>query len=101
MQLFKDQLVYGLAWGLITPLISFALVFAINKVLLQSGALDTYATAWPGFKDSTLHLIAICGNLIPVAIANRRRFDEFTRGIMLPTVILAFVWMFYHNPLNI
>ncbi|WCL80732.1 hypothetical protein PPO43_12205 [Saprospira sp. CCB-QB6] len=101
MQLFKDRLPYGLIWGLLTPILSFALLYAINKSLLQSGIMDTYSTAWPGFKDSTLSLIAICGNLIPVAIANRRRLDEFTRGIMLPTVILAFVWMFYYNPLGI
>lgn len=99
--MFKDNFLTGLISGLIIPIVGFALLWFINNGLMKNGAFGSSTLEWAGFKTSTLVLIAICINLLPVLYANSKRMEEFIRGIMFPTVIGSFIWFFYFDPLQL
>jgi len=98
--MFKNTFLHGLIWGLITPIVGGGLFYLFDLWLIENEMFGQVPT-WDGFKNPTRLLIAVCFNLIPSFIANRRRMDEFVRGIMFPTVIGAFAWLFYIDPLNL
>jgi hypothetical protein len=99
--MIKDNFLNGLIIGLIIPIVGFGLLWFINNGLMKANAFGSSTLEWAGFKTSTLVLMAICINLIPVLYANRKRMEEFIRGIMFPTVIGSFVWFFYFDPLQL
>ena len=94
-QLIKNNVIHGLIVGILVPLLVFGLLYSVNRVLITSDAGSI------SFKLSSVALFAICANLIPVLIANKRYWEEFIRGIMLPTVVGAFVWFFYFDPIGL
>jgi hypothetical protein len=98
--MIKNTFLHGFITGLLLPSLSFALLHYLNQALQDNYIIGSPDAPWIGFKDSTLALLSICSNLIPSSIANRRYFEDYIRGIMIPTVIGAFVWMFYFNALS-
>ncbi len=97
----QDNFLTGLITGLIIPLAGFGLLWFLNNAMMKANTFGSSTLEWAGFKTSTLVLMAICINLIPVLFANKHRMDEFIRGIMFPTVIGSFVWFFYFDPLQL
>ncbi len=97
--MIKNRFKNGFLVGLLLPLIAFPL-FHYGDIWVVEGDIMNKLTGsskaiWSGFKPSTIALFAVCINLIPTLIANKRRLDEFIRGIMIPTVIFSFIWFFY------
>lgn len=99
--MWKNTFWHGLVWGLLLPALGILLTYNIDAWLIKKNAFGTELRPWTGFKPSTLGLISLCANLIPAIFANRRRMDDFIRGLMFPTVIGAFVWLFYYDPLQL
>jgi hypothetical protein len=92
MKILRDKFVYGLVWGMILPALGFAAFYGLNETMVNN---STVSSGWLGFKTSSVALFAICLNLIPTFFANRGMMDNFIRGIMIPTIIYAFIWFFY------
>lgn len=94
-QLIKNNVFHGLIVGIIFPILVFSLLYAVNRVLI------TNEFSRISFKLSSVALFALCSNLIPVLIANKKYMEEFIRGIMFPTVLGAFAWFFYFDPVGL
>ncbi len=95
--MLKDKFLYGFCWGLL-PLLVFGLLMWLNVSIVEKSVISS---GFLGFKDSTVALVAICSNLIPTFFADKAKMDEFVRGIMIPTVLLALTWFVYFNPLGL
>ena len=96
--MFQNKFTHGLLLGIILPLIAYAGLYYLDGALITSETVSMTRDdrfIWRGFKRSTLILMALCVNLIPTYIANKRYLEEFIRGIMVPTVIYCFIWFFY------
>lgn len=96
--MIKNKFLNGLLLGMVLPLLSFAALYYLNEALVSSDSVSVTGNdrmLWRGFKLRTLVLMALCINLIPTFFANRRFYEEFVRGIMVPTVIYCFIWFFY------
>lgn len=98
--MIKNKFPFGLAFGFVLPLLFLPTFFYLDKVIVANDIINKITgnsnIIWGGFKDSTIYLLAICTNLVPTFFANRKRLDEFVRGIMIPTVVYCFVWFFYY-----
>lgn len=93
--MFKNKFLNGFIPGIILPAVGYFLFIYLNDVLMEKGAFSNSTVHWMGFKERTLVIMAICLNLIPTFVANRKYMDEFVRGIMVPTVLYCFVWFYY------
>ena len=94
MALLKDKFINGAAIGLSIPLIIGGLLYLFNMLMVNNA---TISSGWIGFKPSTIMLMAICGNLIPTAIGNKRRWDDFIRGLLVMTMIFCLIWFFMYG----
>jgi hypothetical protein len=92
--MIKNNFLHGLIIGIFLPVLAFAFVWGVNLAFMQAENFNF------SFKQSTVALLSICANLIPVLIANKNRYEEFIRGIMFPTVLGSFIWFFYYDPVN-
>lgn len=96
--MIKNKFLNGFLMGLLLPPLTFVSLYYLNEALVSSDSVSVTGNdrmIWRGFKLRTLVLMALCVNLIPTFFANRRYFEEFVRGIMVPTVIYCFIWFFY------
>ncbi len=97
--MLKNKFPFGLAFGALLPLICYPLIAYLDHLITAKDLINKITgnsnIIWGGFKLSTLILLTICTNLIPTILANRKRLDEFVRGIMIPTVVYCFIWFFY------
>ena len=91
--MFKDTFLHGFVIGTIIPALATWGFLALNKALIADLSHDI------SFRSSTMVIIAISMNVIPTIIANKRMADNFMRGLMIPTIIAAFTWFFYFDPL--
>ncbi len=96
--MIQNKLINGLAIGIILPLVMYPIFDGLDQWIVANDVLnkllDSPNMVWAGFKESTLVLFMICANLVPTFLANKRRYEEFVRGIMIPTVIYCFIWFF-------
>ena len=101
MQLIQDKFSLGLITGLVLPLFTFLGLLGLNELLIDKQWFGNDMFYWPGFRESTLVLMAICSNLLPSIKANRRYYDHYIRGIAMPTVLGSFAWLFYYDALGL
>ena len=94
-QLIKNNVIHGLIVGIVLPLVVFGRLYGMNRVLI------TNEVSRISFKLSSVALFSICANLLPVLVANKRMMEEFIRGMMFPTVLGAFAWFFYFDPIGL
>ncbi len=76
----RNNLNIGIGLGMIVPIIFFGL---LSSIVSLSGL---------QFKTRSLALIAICLNMLIVRMFRKNRANESIRGIVLATVVMAFVW---------
>ncbi len=81
--------------GLIVPFVGYALLLTIYDQLDNLGWTSSVGFS-QNFRVRTLAVIAICLNLIPLNIFQRRRFQELVRGIAVATVLYAVAWAVYY-----
>ncbi len=87
----KDTWILGIALGLLTPAISFLILYYVNKYLASTNQGVAF------LKDSTLHLICIFMNVLVFRFYMlKMKFDYTGRGILLATFIYAILF-FYFN----
>ena len=92
--MIQNKLWIGLLIGLLIPFVAYALLLMAYDYLDAMGW-----TSCTGFSDNfrqrTLGVVAICMNLIPLNILQRRRFNEAVRGLSVITVLYAIGWVIY------
>ena len=92
----KDSLPIGLILGIVTPFVGYAVWMMLFEQMDSMGWLDNsgFSENW---RNRTIALLAICMNIIPFSIYNRKRFYNSMRGFVFPTLILAVIWFFTYG----
>jgi len=80
----KNSMPFGLILGIIIPIVAFGLLYGLE------------AASGKDFKEQTIVLLAICFNLIPFNIFNKKKHIQSMRGVILPTIIFAFAWALHY-----
>ena len=78
----KNNLNIGIGLGLMLPIIVFYVLLGVVKMGLP-------------LKIRTIALIAICANALAINLFRRNRAGESMRGMVLATVAMAAIWIFY------
>jgi len=92
----KDALIIGAIVGLVIPFVGYALIMEIYDQLENSGVISDIGLS-ETFRKRTMALLAICLNLIPFSIYNRRYMYNSMRGIIFPTVVYVITWLVYFS----
>lgn len=92
--LLQNKLRLGLILGAVIPFVGYALFLMINDSIYQSGNLGAGGEN-PIFDKNSLFLFAICLNLIPFTLYQRRRFNKSLRGVLGATLIYAMIWLYW------
>lgn len=93
--MFKDTFWHGFITGTIIPLVATWTLLKMNSALIAD------LSHGVSFRESTVVIIAISLNVIPTLIANKQLAENFIRGLMIPTVVAAFIWLFYFDALGL
>lgn len=90
--ILKNHLGVGFLFGAVLPFVGYALFLSLNDFILSAGNLGAGGTK-PIFDNNSLFLFAICLNLLPFTIYQRRRFSKSMRGVLGATMIYAMIWL--------
>jgi len=81
--------------GIFLPCAGFYLLKWLFQAAEVSGLIDVADYAFNGSRVRTITIIAICMNLIPLQIYQRRREGQSIRGIAVATVLMAGIWFYW------
>jgi hypothetical protein len=90
-RLRKDSVWVGLVYGLVLPVIVYALLFLLYALLDSMGVLTDVGFA-EDFRTRTLGLLAICSNLILMQTYRKTHRNETVRGTLIASMLLVFIW---------
>lgn len=90
----KNSLPLGFILGLLIPFVGYALLLELFDQLDANNLISDIGFT-ENFRLRTTALLAICLNLIPFIIYNRKKFSDTMRGLIFPTVIYAIFWFIY------
>jgi hypothetical protein len=81
--------------GIFLPCAGFYLVQWLFQLAEAQGMVDAASSSIGSRRFRTTCLIAICINLLPLQVFQRRKENKSVRGLVIATVLLAFVWVIY------
>lgn len=90
----KNNIIVGLGLGTLLPLLTFIVLYFGYNQLEAAGVVSEIGFS-PMFRERTTSIIAICTNLIPLNIFQKRRATQSMRGIVLSTVVYVVIWVVY------
>lgn len=86
----------GILFGLTVPFISYAVLLLVNEkisgLLFSSGSKEDML-----LDNKTIAILAICFNLIPFHLFDKRRQTKGMRGILISTFLLVLLWLFVYG----
>jgi len=83
--------------GIFLPCAGFFLVQWLFQFAESQGWIDAASSSIDSRRFRTTCLIAICLNLLPLQIFQRRRETQSVRGLVTATVLLAAIWVIYFH----
>lgn len=81
--------------GIFLPCAGFIIVRWFFEMAGAQGWIDEASSSIGSRRFRTICLIAICLNIFPMQIFQRRRESNSIRGLAIATVLLAGIWVFY------
>ena len=90
----NNKIWVGALTGLLIPFVGYALLLTIFDQL-EASSLVSQDGFTSNFRQRTLTIIAICLNLIPLNIYNRRNMIKSIRGLVFPTTAYVVAWVIY------
>ena len=90
----KDSILLGIGIGLVVPFVGYALLLELYDQLAANGVISDIGLS-ESSRKRTIALLALCLNLIPFILYNRRWYYNTMRGIVFPTVFYAALWFIY------
>ncbi len=90
----KNNIYIGLGIGVLIPLTTFILLYFLFGQLESAGMASGQGFS-SSFRQRTLAIVAICLNIIPFNIYQKRRFTQSMRGLSIATVLYAIIWLAY------
>jgi len=88
----KDSLILGILIGLAIPFVGYALILTLFEQIAATDWLSS-ETRTISFRSRTIAVLAICLNIIPFKIYQRRWYHSTMRGIILATLIYVVWWL--------
>ena len=82
-----DKFWLGLLVGTAVPIVAYALLLMLLEVL------DAYDIV-EYFNPRTTMLLALCSDLVPFQWFKRRRYDQAMRGMTIPVLVFAGLWLY-------
>lgn len=92
----RNEVWVGLVIGLLLPSLGFLLLYQLFKLLEIQGAASTTGFS-PMFRERTLSIVSIALNLIPLNLFRRRRWENAMRGVVIASVVLVAVWIYFFS----
>lgn len=86
----------GIIIGIVLPVLGFIFFTQLYQFLESNNAATEDGLTF-GFRERTVALLAICLNLIPFIIFNRKFYIQGMRGIIFPTVLMAIAWVIIYG----
>ena len=96
IMLEKNSILIGLFIGLAVPLVGFATFKMLTEQLYNLEFLDA-ETRTIHIRERTLAILAICLNLIPFNLFQKRRAEASMRGMMLSTLVYVLLWLYFFS----
>lgn len=90
----RNNVLIGLLLGIVVPVFGYFFIDSIFNLLDQLGIMDPdgFSFTW---RERTTSLLAICMNLIPFQLYKTKRYDQSMRGLIFPTLLMVFYWVYY------
>ena len=92
----KDNFWLGVIIGLCLPVAAYGILLTLVD-FVDAQFLPPDMNISRGFRERTLSVIAICGNLIPFHIYNRRYAGNTMRGMVFPTMAFVGLWFWFYG----
>lgn len=92
----KNALWVGLLLGLLIPALLFTILYQLFSLLELRGAASGTGFS-QNFRERTLVIVAIAGNLWLLNFYRRRRWELTMRGVVVATTVLALVWLYVYG----
>lgn len=90
----RNALWVGVLVGLLVPFIGYAVLLMIYEQLEALGWLQSAGFS-SDFRQRTMAIVAICLNLWPLNVYQKKRFTDSMRGIVFPTALYVMAWVIY------
>ncbi len=82
----------GLLVGMALPFGGYGILLLLGEKL-EDLLFPTRQLPEPLFDHITLQVLAVCLNLIPLHLYNKRRYMASMRGVMIATMLYAIAWV--------
>ncbi|MBL7828873.1 MAG: hypothetical protein JNJ57_19720 [Saprospiraceae bacterium] len=92
----RNALWVGLVLGLLAPALIFTILYQLFSLLEISGAASSAGFS-QNFRERTLAIVALAGNLWLLNFYRRRRWELTMRGVVVATTLLALVWLYVYG----
>lgn len=89
----KDSLILGILLGLAVPFVGYAIFLMIFEQIAASEWLSS-DTRTISFRARTIAVLAICLNIIPFRIYQKKWYQTTMRGVMIATLFYVGFWLF-------
>ncbi len=93
-----DTVIIGIAIGACFPVLSYLAIQTIFDTLTSMNLIDGVTSSSALGRERSLFLFAICGNIIPIQIMNKKKWTQAIRGLMFPTFFYIAFWMYTYGP---
>ncbi|NUO00258.1 MAG: hypothetical protein HUU01_06535 [Saprospiraceae bacterium] len=90
----RNALWIGAVVGLVLPFVGYAVLLMIYEQLESFGWLKSAGFS-TDFRQRTIAIVAICLNLWPLNVYQKKRYTDTMRGIVFPTALYVIVWVVY------
>jgi len=90
----RNDIKVGIILGILLPIIGYFFFGAVFELLTKAGVMnpDGFSSTW---RQRTIALLAIVLNLLPFQFFKGQKYDQSMRGLIFPTVLFVFIWVFY------
>ena len=93
----KDSILFGALLGTFIPIVGWALFLYLNDFIASDADLLKTKSGFR-FSERLITLLAICLNLIPATIFNKRNWVQGLRGVVFPTFVGMVLWIIKFIP---
>ena len=92
----RDSIILGILVGLAIPFVGYAILLTILEQVAELDFLSS-ETRTISFRSRTVAVLAICLNIIPFKMYQRRWRQTTMRGIVIATMIYVGVWLYWFS----
>ncbi len=90
----RNALWVGVIVGLLVPFVGYAVLLTLYEQIEAFGWIKPGGFSMD-FRQRTTAIVAICLNLWPLNVYQKKRFTDSMRGIVFPTGLYVMVWVIY------